>query len=326
MCQSCKIFTTIMMLICNMFYGQSIDNFNNSSKDGLKASLELEKTLFNYGSPIDLKMVITNKNYKEALFLGAQVFLNYYVEIFYPNGTSVQEKDSYFSTRFETIEKLKKEKQSILKTQFIERQLKPEEIIGVKINLLDYYDLKPGKYLLRFKFYPASVYYNPRNVYYSPYVQLIINDASAREIQDLKQKQFEEMQLTVKTPEQTVLAFFDAKQHNNWDQFFYCLDLKSLIKIFNQFNEAYDSANDSDKNSILNDFRIYLKDINSSEKILNWEIEETTIRKNQAIVKVIVHSLVRGINVGREYLFRLEKRNHWYIQAYSVLENNKFEF
>jgi hypothetical protein len=43
-------------------------------------------------------------------------------------------------------------------------------------------------------------------------------------------------------------------------------------------------------------------------RIINWEIEETTIRKNQALVTVIVHSMIRGIDIGREYLFRLEKK------------------
>jgi hypothetical protein len=47
--------------------------------------------------------------------------------------------------------------------------------------------------------------------------------------------------------------------------FFYTLDLKGLINIFNEFHSAYISAKDSDKNSILNDFKIYLKDVNSDE-------------------------------------------------------------
>jgi hypothetical protein len=312
----------------HIFYAQAPVQEAKSINNDILVSLKTEQTLFSYGNPINLQLIVLNRNYKEAFLLGEKYFLNYYLEVFSEDGVSIQEKDEFFSSRFQEMETLKR-KNAVnpknVKAQFKIFMIKPQDLTGIKVNLLDMYDLKPGKYLLRLKFYPASVFYNPLNVYYSSYIQIIIEDREERQEQDLKERQWQEEKSRIKTPQDTIKLFFDSKKNADWDRFFYTLDLKGLINIFNEFHSAYISAKDSDKNSILNDFKIYLKDVNSDERIINWEIEETTIRKNQALVTVIVHSMIRGIDIGREYLFRLEKRNHWYIQEYSVVENNKFE-
>jgi hypothetical protein len=72
-----------------------------------------------------------------------------------------KKKDEFFSSRFQEMETLKR-KNAVnpknVKAQFKIFMIKPQDLTGIKVNLLDMYDLKPGKYLLRLKFYPASVF------------------------------------------------------------------------------------------------------------------------------------------------------------------------
>jgi len=193
--------------------------------------------------------------------------------------------------------------------------------LGVKINLLDYYDLKPGVYILKGRFFPLSSALTPRRSYEAPHIKLIIKENVFQKENETEAGETDTSRLkNILTPIDSVEAFFDGKMKKDWDKFFYVVDLRRMIKQFPVFFEQYQKVADNEKSEVVKDFRVFLQELNADERIMHYDIVETVIRKNKAIATVILTSRWRGAPIKREYRLALIKKDHWYVYAYTVVQ------
>jgi hypothetical protein len=191
----------------------------------------------------------------------------------------------------------------------------------MKINLQETYDLGPGFYNIRGRFFPMSSFFNAERVEVTPYIRLIVKEDRRTEQERIREKRQLRRELKgIITPDDSIEAFFEGKMHKNWEKFFYVIDLRRLIQQFPVFNKSFKEAADQEKNRVVEDFRAFLKQLNSDERIIEYEIAETVIRKKQAISTVIVTSRYQTRMIKREYRFGLILKDHWYIYGYTVIQ------
>ncbi|HOJ49682.1 MAG TPA: hypothetical protein PKW55_02620 [Spirochaetota bacterium] len=273
-----------------------------------------EKTIFYRGEEIKLYFKVINTSDKIIqLNIADYKPFNYYIKVYTPENTPVKEKDDFFS---EYLDRYNGHKKNIIKTEFSTTKLEPNGIIGITIDINKIYDLQPGIYLVVAEFYPLSILNNSVYLYKSPTIKIIVKEDIKL---GKKEEKYKELPKTT-TPEQSIRYFFDGKLERNWEKFFSVLHLRELIKYFPTFKEAYENSTDDEKNKILNDFKTFLKDLNSDEKFINYTIEEIVIRKDKAIAKVITTSRFQEIIIKREYKIGLMLHDQWYIYGYSVLQ------
>jgi hypothetical protein len=58
----------------HIFYAQAPVQEAKSINNDILVSLKTEQTLFSYGNPINLQLIVLNRNYKEAFFTGGEIF------------------------------------------------------------------------------------------------------------------------------------------------------------------------------------------------------------------------------------------------------------
>jgi hypothetical protein len=285
----------------------------------LEVLIKSTKTVYYYGEPIELNFTLTNITDQEfALKISQHTFLNYYIEVYDQKNISIKERDDFFSLQMDTIDNLKKDNNN---QAFKTLTLSSRQILGNNFDLLSQYQLEPGIYLIRGKFYPQTSYLSAKNFFHTPFIRLIVKENIFKE----KQKSIEEMKdkeelKKILTPEDSVRTFFEAKIQKKWNAFFYVIDLRRLIKYFPVFYKSFKKAADEEKNSIVRDFKEYLQALNTEEKLLNYDIRETVIRKNEAICTVVTTSRFQEIFIKREYKFGLILKDHWYIYGYTVVQ------
>lgn len=295
-------------------------------KNGLKAYIQTDRVVFPFDGEIPLNLSILNNGMDANLQLSQRYqFLNYTVEVYSKDGYSVQERDSFFANRFNVFEHIRELKNNqavnLKSTDTIPFLLRSHAMTGFEVDLNKIYKLMPGQYLVRFKFYPASITENPNGFIYSPYIQVIIK-SQQQKIKNLSEKssQAKKEELQYKSAEDIIHIYFDSRKDKDWKSFFQVLDLKKLINIYNEFGYTYRNAKEDDRPFIIDDFTTYLKDIIQAERLVSYDIENIFIRKNQATAKVVVKTYLHGNVVSREYQFTLSKKYFWQITAYTVLQ------
>lgn len=295
---------------------------NIMAMEELNILVQTPKTVFSYEEPVLVHFILNNTGKTPIdLKLCRFPFLNYHLEVFTPQNVSVKERDEFFAERLEINELLKNAKKREDYSPYKDMSLEPSQLLGVKINLLDYYDLKPGVYILKGRFFPLSSALTPRRSYEAPHIKLIIKENVFQKEQQIETGEEESTRLkNIKTPIDSVEAFFEGKMKKDWDKFFYVVDLRRMIKQFPVFYEQYQKVADNEKNEVVSDFRVFLQELNADERIMHYDIVETVIRKNKAVANVILTSRWRGAPIKREYRLALIKKDHWYVYAYTVVQ------
>ena len=291
-----------------------------SSNGMMETFIKTDKTVFSYGEPIYIDYNISNVDFQAVeLKISSYAFLNYRIEITDSQNISVKERDEAFSYQYKTREELKEKSNPLRDKMFQTRVLSPREMTGIRLDLLDTYELKPGIYYLKGVFYPSSSVLQPEIQIETPVIRIIIKESHYQEEERKLEKEKLKIELrNIQTPEDTVQAFLEGKLEKNWEKFFYVLDTRKLMKLFPQFYQSFEDALDEERRNIEKDFKIFFQNLNTDEKILTYEIEETIIRKKYAIVKAVISSSFHQKVIKREYKFGLEKKDRWYIYAYSV--------
>lgn len=293
----------------------------SQTQEGLEIKIKTQKTVFYYNEPIEIQFTLTNPASQASvqLKLSQYSFLNYFIEVYDLKKVSVKEKDEFFSDRMMIKEKL--DRASSADDFFQDAEIREGQIMGQRINLLDYYDLTPGTYILKGVFYPVSSYHNAQKWAETEFVKIIVKDHPLREQEKVKEGlQLKEELKKILTPEDSIKAFFEGKMAKNWDKFFYVIDLRRLIRQFPVFFEAYQKAADEEKNLAVSDFKNFLQELNTDEQLVGFDIKETVIRKNEAISTVTVSSRFRDMLIKREYRFGLTLKDHWYVYGYTVIQ------
>ena len=298
----------------------NLSSYQEMKKENIHVKVLLDKTVYYHEEPIKLFFTVSNAgNESIPIKLSDYNFLNYYIEVFTPRNVSVKEKDSFFSFQFNTIGKLKKE--TNLDPHFRNMQLAPKQILGLQQDLLKFFELKPGTYYIRGKFYPITSFFNSKRVIKTPFLKVIIKEGRDREREKVKEMHRQKMQFKrIITPQDSIKGFFNGKLTKNWNLFFYVIDLRRLIKQFPVFYKTFKRVSDQDKNQVVQDFKTFLKGFNTDEKIISYDIIETIVRKKQAISKVVVKTKFREFIIKREYRIGLILKDHWYIYGYSVMQ------
>ncbi len=292
-----------------------------TTKENIDVKIKTLKTVFYYNEPILIQFTLTHNPSLEpqTLKISSYSFLNYFVEVYNLKKVSIKEKDDFFADRMMIKEKL--DHSLNLESFFKTLEISQGQIMGQSMNLLDYYDLTPGTYILKGIFYPISSYYNCEKYQETDFIKIVVKDHPLRE----QERQEEEKNLleelkNILTPQDSIKAFFESKMAKNWHKFFYVIDTRQLIKQFPVFDKAYQNTADEEKNLAVEDFKKFLQELNTDEQIIGFDILETTIRKTQAIAKVVVSSKFRDMIIKREYRFGLTLKDHWYIYGYSVIQ------
>lgn len=286
----------------------------------LEVRIRTDRMVYYYEQSIPVYFTIRNQSDKSIpVKVSTYSFLNYELEVFTLENVSVKEKDEFFSKRFNTQGKLRQMKNFSLLFQNV--NLEPSQIVGIKLDLMDYFHLPPGTYIIRAKFYPLSSFYNPSRFVQSHYIRLIIKEGALREREKLKEKEKLKVELkNIITPQDSISAFFKGKMQKNWEKFFYVCDLRRMIQQFPVFYKSFKAAADQEKNQVVTDFRRFLRDLNSDERIIKFDIVETVVRKKKAISKVVLTTRWKETFIKREYRFGLIKKDHWYIYGYTVIQ------
>lgn len=305
-----------LIVFCFVFFALPVFGLDN-----LEIQIKTSKTVYHFGEPILINFTVLNhSNEPVELKISDLVFLNYFIEAYTLKKMSVKERQEFFAQQIEVKNRLKKEYKNnpdLFKTI----TLASSQILGIKIDLLEYYQFKPGTYLIQGKFFPVTSFLNEMNFNYSPAIQLIIKDDILKDQQRTREKTELKKELkSINTPDLSVKAFFDGKMTKNWEKFFYVLDIRRLISQFPVFFKEFQEAKDTDRKHVLKDFKEFLKTINSDEQILNYEIIETTIRKTNSIITAVVTSNFKGVKIKREYRFGLMQKDRWYIYEYAVTQ------
>jgi len=276
--------------------------------------LSPEKTLFHKGEEIKIYFKVINTSDK-IIHLKLSDFkpFNYYIRGYTTENVPIKERDGFFA---EYLDRYNGYKKKVIETEFSDIKIEPNEIIGIVIDLNKIYDLMPGTYLLIGEFYPLSVLNNSAYVYKSTSIKIIVKEEINIDKTSIKKDEV----LKALTPEQAIRNFFDGKIEKDWKKFFSSIHLRELIKYFQVFRDSYNNATDDEKNKIIEDFKEFLKDLNSDEKFIGYDIEEIVIKKDKAIARVVTTSRFQQLVIKREYKIGLMLHDQWYIYGYTVLQ------
>lgn len=284
------------------------------NRSGVQVELQFYTQSFRLNEPVQVTLNVINVSDQEVRFkISSLVYETFFFVMRTPRNEEIPLQD-----RFQVE---KKEHRSSA-GDFREVRLMPGESFSRKVDVSEWFDIRePGYYYLKGVFMPDPD--KPETRVESFDYKILLKPPAVVEIKQKEedQRQSEAIeQAKALPPYDAIVDFLDAKMKKDWTRFLSHIDAERLIRSFETYYKAWDSARSGRyKLEVVDEFRRYLTTY-WQDRILRYEIQETVIKQDKAQVTAEVEYKVRNTSYVHRYDFYLYKNhaNQWLIYDYVV--------
>lgn len=186
-------------------------------------------------------------------------------------------------------------------------EIAPNETFFYKVDLNDFYKLKPGKkYKIRGFFMPDARQSNVVQSDNTIYLNIIEELKNTEQPLQIVRPQW------IK-PSEIVSLLLKAEQERRWEDYIKYIDLEKFINSYPDFAQPFNAGSDTQKRYIVKDFVSFISKPRS-DYIVDFKIEEQQIVNNGNSAYVSAHVKRNGSvkPFFYDYKFKLEKfRDYW---------------
>ncbi len=315
-----SIFLFIFFIVClSIGYSQNNTNYEERYSDLGVTIRFYNKQTYYIGSPIIVEFQIVNRRIDPFLFITSyKKLFTFDFDIYTTTNRRVEHSKDYAIDM--------RHYEAVLSDEIA---LKDNEVYGVRINISEWFDFPAsGDYIIRGIFYPKLITNPEQKIYSENELKLRLNPPYTEEVRAKERveeiKKFKALSL----PPYEVIDFtLTALMDKDFEKYFLYINFDRFIMQFVNARKKYVDAHDTDKPAVIEFFKKYLMGENNLETIpfsdtipINYEIEETYIKKREAQVKVIETFKYINLIEKKRYTYFLHLYgDRWLIEQYAVV-------
>lgn len=256
--------------------------------------LDLKKLSFNDNEPVILNISVINKTDKTQLVNMYDSIYTTFQPIVFDNGGKEAELLVDYRLRNEKMNDII----SKLKPRVIE--LANNEIFTYAVDLKKIYNLNNAQeYRVKAFFYPEAG--NSLRILSDNELRFDIFNTTVKTVYDEKIKEIRDV-----SPSEVIVLMLNAEKECNWENYFKYIKLDSIIRAYPDYVRIYNNADDIKKQTILNDFKNYLKQ-KRSDYILEYKITNELVFSNNVFVDALVKRFGSKSPFIYKYRYTMEK-------------------